>query len=257
MAPETEDGRRWRQIAANSSHASTAARAGHGTVRRRLLSDDYFAGDFGSIYDHRHNPEQMAPSVAMSAGEPQKQAPTCANDAADHCYHKLPPVPDIDSQRWCRVCEAILPVSAFPAGKRRYLCRQHLWQRCTRPCKERRLSNTNHRHVYRLWRRCWEDAKLSFGQRGVTLLQKHIAQMLQDWKDGNQNVKSAAKLDRSCAHVLQNFSDCAAVVPADPEKVLSPSNAVVVDMPGRSALLRACKTGGTKRYAQALGEMVS
>ena len=90
MAPETEDGRRWRQIAANSSHASTAARAGHGTVRRRLLSDGYFAGDFGSIYDHRHKPEQMAPSVAMSAGEPQKQAPTCANDAADHCYHTLP-----------------------------------------------------------------------------------------------------------------------------------------------------------------------
>ena len=256
MAPETEDGRRWRQIAANSSHASTAARAGHGTVRRRLLSDDYFAGDFGSIYDHRHKPEQMAPSVAMSAGEPQKQAPTCANDAADHCYHKLPPVPDIDSQRWCRVCEAILPVSAFPAGKRRYLCRQHLWQRCTRPCKERRLSNTNHRHVYRLWRRCWEDAKLSFAQKGNILMQKHIAEMLQNWKDGNQNVKSAANLDRSSEYVFKNFSDCAAIVPVDPEKVLSPSNAAMVDMPGRTALLRACKSNGNKGYVQALEQIV-
>ena len=132
MAPETEDGRRWCPIAANSSHASKAARTAHGTVRRRLLSDGYFAGDFGSIYDHRHKPEQMAPSVAMSAGEPQKQAPTCANDAVDHCYHKLPPVPDIDGQRWCRACQVKLPVSAFPTGKRRYLCRKHLWQRCTR-----------------------------------------------------------------------------------------------------------------------------
>ena len=170
---------------------------------------------------------------------------------------KLKPVPDINGQRWCRACEAMLPVSAFPTGKRRYLCRQHLWRRCTRPCKERRLGETNHRHVCRLWRRCWEDAKLSFGQKGITLLQKHIARMLQDWKDGNQNVKSAANLDRSSDYVLKNFSDCAAIVPFDPGKVLSPANVAVVDMPGRTALLRACKNGDSKRYAQALGEMVS
>ena len=114
----------------------------------------------------------------------------------------------------------------------------------------------NNRHVYRLWRRCWEDAKLSFGQKGITLLQKHIAQMLQDWKDGNQNVKSAANLDRSSDYVLKNFSDCAAVVPVDPEKVLSPSNAAVVDMSSRTALLRACKSGGKKRYVQALEQIV-
>ena len=150
----------------------------------------------------------------------------------------------------------MLPVSAFPTGKRRYLCRQHLWRRCTRPCKERRLGETNHRHVYRLWRRCWEDAKLSFGQKGITLLQKHIAQMLQDWKDGNRNVKSAANLDRSSDYVLKNFSDCAAIVPFDPGKVLSPANAAVVDMPGRTALLRACKSGGNQGYVQALEQIV-
>ena len=80
--------------------------------------------------------------------------------------------------------------------------------------------------------------------------------MLEDAHDGN-HVKFAASLDRSCAYVLQNFSDCAAIVPVDPEKVLSPANAAVVDMPGRTVLLRACKTGGTERYVQALGEMVS
>ena len=169
---------------------------------------------------------------------------------------KLKPVPDINGQRWCRACEAMLPVSAFPTGKRRYLCRQHLWRRCTRPCKERRLGETNHRHVCRLWRRCWEDAKLSFGQKGITLLQKHIARMLQDWKDGNQNVKSAANLDRSSDYVLKNFSDCAAIVPFDPGKVLSPANATVVDMPGRTALLRACKSGGNQAYVQALEQIV-
>ena len=87
-------------------------------------------------------------------------------------------------------------------------------------------------------------------------MQKHIAEMLQNWKDGNQNVKSAANLDRSSEYVFKNFSDCAAVVPVDPEKVLSPANAAVVDMPGRTALLRACKSGGNKGYVQALEQIV-
>ena len=223
----------------------------------------------------------------MSTGEPHKQAPMCADATSGHHErsHKLKPVPDIDGQRWCRACGKMLPVSAFPAGKRRYLCRQHLWQLCTRPCKHRRLSDTNHRHVYRLWRRCWEDAKLSFGQTKITLIQKHIAEMLRNVHDGNQNVKFvangpenaddgdpanvpenahngsqnvkfAANLDRSCDYVLQNFSDCAAIVPLDPEKVLSPANAAVVDMPGRTVLLRACKLGGSKAYVRALETMV-
>ena len=188
----------------------------------------------------------------------QRLHATGPESATAQCLqHKLPPVPDIDGQRWCRACQGILPVSAFPTGKRRYLCRHHLWERCAKTHKERKLSDMKNLHVYRLWRRCWEDAKLSFGQKGITLLQKHIAQMLQDWKDGNQNVKSAVNLDRSSDYVLKNFSDCAAIVPFDPGKVLSPANAAVVDMPGRTALLRACKNGDTKRYAQALGEMVS
>ena len=130
----------------------------------------------------------------------------------------------------------------------------------------------NNRHVYRLWRRCWEDAKVSFGQKKITLVQKHIAEMLKNVHDGNQNVKFtanmlktvhdgnhvkfAANLDRSCDYVLKNFSDCAAIVPVDPEKVLSPANAAVVDMPGRTVLLRACKLGGSKAYVRALETMV-
>ena len=168
----------------------------------------------------------------------QRLHATGPESATAQCLqHKLPPVPDIDGQRWCRACQGILPVSAFPTGKRRYLCRHHLWERCAKTHKERKLSDMKNRHVYRLWRRCWEDAKLSFGQKGITLVQKHIEEMLQSWKDGNQNVKSAANLDRSCGYVLQNFSDCAAIVPVDPEKMLSPSNAFVVDMPGRTVLL--------------------
>ena len=216
----------------------------------------------------------MASSVGISTAESQKQGPTCWDDASGYeSGEKLPPVPDVNGQRWCRACQAMLPVSAFPTGKRRYLCRQHLWLRCTRPCKERRLSDSNHRHVCRLWRRCWEDAKLRFGQEKITLVQKHIAKMLENAHNGSQNVKFtahvpenahngsqnvkfAANLDRSCDYVLRNFSDCAAIVPVDPEKVLSPANAAVVDMPGRKVLLQACKWGGRKAYERALARIV-
>ena len=74
--------------------------------------------------------------------------------------------------------------------------------------------------------------------------------------NGSQNVKFAANLDRSCDYVLRNFSDCAAIVPVDPEKVLSPANAAVVDMPGRKVLLQACKWGGRKAYERALARIV-
>ena len=223
-------------------------------------------------------PEQMtAMDTALQglhATAPKKQESAKGDESATaQCLpHKLPPVPDIDGQRWCRACQGILPVSAFPTGKRRYLCRHHLWERCTKAHKVRKLSDMNNRHVYRLWRRCWEDAKVSFGQKKITLVQKHIAEMLKNVHDGNQNVKFAtnmlktvhdgnhvkfaANLDRSCDYVLQNFSDCAAIVPVDPDKVLSPANAAVVDMPGRSVLLQACKVGGNKAYVRALARIV-
>ena len=114
---------------------------------------------------------------------------------------------------------------------------------------------------------------MRFGQEKITLVQKHIAKMLENVRggnqnvkftahvpenadNGNQNVKFAANLDRSCDYVLRNFSDCAAIVPVDPEKVLSPANAAVVDMPGRSVLLQACKVGGNKAYVRALARIV-
>ena len=84
---------------------------------------------------------------------------------------------------------------------------------------------------------------------------KFAANMLKTVHDGI-HVKFAANLDRSCDYVLKNFSACAAIVPLDPEKVLSPANAAVVDMPGRKVLLQACKWGGRKAYVRALARIV-
>ena len=150
-----DDGRRWCPSAASSSHASKGRVLGAccpwhsetGLLRHGCVAVMFTSLRVRRYIRRRHKP-QMAPAcnsllVGTSTGEPHKQGPMCGEDAADLCDRKLPPVPDVNGQRWCRACRAMLPVSAFPTGKRRYLCRQHLWQRCTRPCKQRRLSDAN------------------------------------------------------------------------------------------------------------------
>lgn len=61
---------------------------------------------------------------------------------ASHSLHaKLAPVPDLDNRRFCRACATTLPVGAFPPGKRRYLCKRHVWLRVKKPSKERALGD--------------------------------------------------------------------------------------------------------------------
>ena len=205
-----------------------------------------------------------------------------ATEQAAHKHHRrtLPRIPDADGERWCRACQARLPVSAFPGGKRLYLCRQHLWQRFKKPHMDRVLGDAGSRHAYRLWRRCWEDAKLSFGQPRVALTRRHITGMLgamEGWKTSGASVcepggvcvpndcgpgdgvlADCVLADRVLAdRVLADISAHAAIVPADPARLLAPDNAVVVGMAARTALLRVCKTGGHAQYVKALGEMAS
>ena len=186
--------------------------------------DHYGSHRLGTVFMAARKSEQMTAAMDTALGglhatAPKKQKRAKGDESATaQCLSslpdKLPPVPDIDGQRWCRACQDILPVSAFPNGKRRYLCRRHLWERCAKMHKHRKLSDMNQRHVYRLWRRCWLDAKMSFGQRGITLLQKQIAQMLENAHNGSQNVKFAANVPdnadggsqnvKSAAHVPEN-----------------------------------------------------
>jgi hypothetical protein len=226
-------------------------------------------------YIRRSSDEQMAEQAAEQAAE----------EAAHKHHRRTPRIPDADGERWCRACQARLPVSAFPAGKRLYLCRQHLWQRFKKPHMDRVLGDTGSRHAYRLWRRCWEDAKLSFGQPRVALTRRHITGMLgvmEGWKTSGASVcepggvcvpndrgpgdgvlADCVLADRVLAdrvladRVLADISAHAAIVPADPARLLAPDNAVVVGMAARTALLRVCKTGGHAQYVKALGEMAS
>ena len=107
-------------------------------------------------------------------------APTAnqANQAKLTLKTKLPPVPDLENRRYCRACQIMLPVSAFPAGKRRYLCKRHIWERVQRPSKERARANVDKRRLWTIWKTCYHDAMRTFKHRRILLLQRDIQQTL-------------------------------------------------------------------------------
>ena len=176
-----------------------------------------------------------------------------------------PPVPDLDNRRFCRACEAALPVELFPPGKRRYLCRRHTWLRVKRPSKERALADPRKKLLWVLWRRCWNDARTVFGQPRIALRQCDIAQVLSGLDFGGvggvgglsglgEGVSSGELLDRA-EDSAEKAAPAIALLPENPAQLLSRENFVVVATDARRDMLRAYRDGGVERYAEALGRL--
>ena len=139
---------------------------------------------------HRSTEEAARPQQALASPRASPR-----QEAAPH--GKLPPVPDRDNLRFCRACQATLPVAAFPSGKRRYLCRRHTWERIKQPSKQRALADPRRRCLWVIWKRCWTDAKKAFGHTRIALQQRDIAQALSglDWSiDAGASVVSKCVL---------------------------------------------------------------
>ena len=118
----------------------------------------------------------------------------------DQLQTKLPPVPDLENRRYCRACQSTLPVSAFPSGKRRYLCKRHIWERVQRPSKQRALAKADKRRLWTLWKTCWCDAKRTFKHKRILLLQRDIEQTLAQIEDSSHGSEPArSESDRNAA----------------------------------------------------------
>jgi hypothetical protein len=181
--------------------------------------------------------------VEVVTGQQSQQAGPGASPADDArspydslpC-NKLPPVPDLNNNRFCRACRASLHVDAFPPGKRRYLCRRHTWLRNKKPSMDRALADPRKKLLRVLWRRCWVDAKKAFGHTRIALLQRDIAKALSGFDFGEERSHESA----------------IALVPANPTQLLSHNNLVVVENNARRHLLRAYLQGGETEYVSAL-----
>ena len=149
----------------------------------------------------------------------------------------LPSVPDLDGRRFCRHCNTTLPLASFPSGRRRYICRKHVWQ-CT--SKLKRIQPARKKKLWTLWKRCWIDAKTVFKQSRVMIVQSDIDALLED-----------LELDVDGDALLENIS----VLPVDPTRLLCKDNAMIVDKLSRRQLVQACREGGAARYALELSAM--
>ena len=182
-----------------------------------------------------------APAPA-EAPQPRRTTPketTAASTTArgPDAHAPLAPVPDIDNRRFCRACQAVLPLEAFPAGKRRYLCRRHMWLRVKRPSKERARADPRKKLLSALWKRCWSDARTAFGHSHIALTQRDIAAVLSkldSWQGGGSEAGAVALL------------------PVNPAQLLSRANHIVVGNGARRELLREYRRAGPEKYAEAL-----
>jgi len=145
----------------------------------------------------------------------------------------LPPVPDLDGRRFCRQCNTTLPLALFPSGRRRYICRKHVWQCVTKPLKSRCVQDGDKRRLWLLWKCCWTE------QTRVGIVQGDIDALLRD-----------LELDAG-----DPLLDRVSILPVDPTRVLCKENAVVVQTAARKHLVQACQEGGADRYALELSAM--
>ena len=121
---------------------------------------------------------------------------------------KLPPVPDVDDRRYCRACQCTLPLSAFPSGTRRFLCKRHIWQRIQQPSKRRALANNKHKKLlWTMWKKCWTDARKTFKRERILLLQRDIGQTLEQLEDSSNNTFNPNSNNNGCDSDCQEFKE--------------------------------------------------
>ena len=155
--------------------------------------------------------------------------------AADHARlnetPKSNPAPDSDGRRYCRHCRELRPLSAFPAGPRRYVCKAHLYEHVKLPAKLRVKADDKRRVLSQLWARCRTDSR-ALGQTRIQLAQREMAGILE--------------------HTGFRIDLAFAIVPADASRMLSRDNVAVVANEARRALIWAHRLGGERMYLSAL-----
>ena len=168
-------------------------------------------------------------------------------------------VPDHNGVRFCRVCNAFLPLSMFPKGHRRYTCRPHLWQRIGKKARKAAYKAAPRRRLLAsIWTRCWKDVNSScLGMahgKALALKQVDIGGMLDALEASQSRNFSLASLPASCTSAARvckaaeglltaldaqrwTGMNTVAVLPADLSKPVSKENAVLVTKPTRVVLL--------------------
>jgi hypothetical protein len=161
--------------------------------------------------------------------------------------------------RFCTACDNFLPVSQFPVGPRRFLCKTHMWATAGKKAKAKRMADTNKMILFRLWGKAYDDSKRfnrawrtpddtdaqSINHAHISITQREIEQLLHI----ATNYSSEAVYDNH-----REFARRIAVVPVNPKEVLSLCNAALVPNTIKRQLFRSWKLDGLEGYNQLFQE---
>jgi hypothetical protein len=136
------------------------------------------------------------------------------------------------TSRYCRHCRELRPLSVFPAGPRRYICKAHLYEHVKLPAKLRVQADDKRRVLNQLWARCRTDSR-ALGQTAIQLGQSDIAEILQH----------------------KGIDLAFAIVPAHASRMLSRENFAVVANEARRALMWNHRLGGHSLYLSTLATL--
>ena len=221
-------------------------------------SDSDIEGDAGCTV-HTGESIEDAKDVqdAQDAQDAEKDAPPACASTVQRAG--LTAVPDHNGVRFCRVCNAFLPLSMFPKGHRRYTCRPHLWQRIGKKARKAAYKAAPRRRLLAsIWTRCWKDVNsscLGMAHGGALALKQADVGGLLDALEASQSRNfSLASLPASCTSAARvckaaeglltaldaqrwTGMNTVAVLPADLSKPVSKENAVLVTKSTRGVLL--------------------
>ena len=133
-------------------------------------------------------------------------------------YAKLPKLPDLNGMRYCRMCNKLLPLSHFPNGQRRFICKPHLWRRIGQKSRKVRHANLLKQTLDYLYTQCWKDSKF-FG----TVLSLN----LKDLEDLLHKIRERSEIG----------IDQIAIVPKQTSMTFSKENATVIYKSDRQMLI--------------------
>lgn len=248
--------------ARDSGKSAKSARSGYEEYVRFAAkdsdSDSDIEGDAGCTV---HTGESIEDAKdAQDAQDAEKDAPPACASTVQRAG--LTAVPDHNGVRFCRVCNAFLPLSMFPKGHRRYTCRPHLWQRIGKKARKAAYKAAPRRRLLAsIWTRCWKDVNSScLGMcsmahgKALALKQADIGGMLDALEASQSRNFSLASLPASCTSAARvckaaeglltaldaqrwTGMNTVAVLPADLSKPVSKENAVLVTKPTRVVLL--------------------
>ena len=140
-------------------------------------------------------------------------------------------VPEHDT-RYCKTCQAFLPLGQFNSGPRRFYCKVQLRELNHR---QHTPASVEEQAARSLWIRCWKDASHYFGQQKVDITHKEVVRVLE-----------------KLSQVPSNYSKLS-ILPYSPVVPLTLSNVFLATKPQRKYLVELWKTTqGVKQYTQAI-----